>query len=637
MDERDDEVGDVPPPDDAGPETASDDLTTAGGDQAWIPRPAADGDDLQAIAPLGYSGEWQGDDWSSASRHATTWSAELPRWLATLDGSRTRREYEKAVTYFFHTLGVPNELDNLTFDLLLAYRGSLALRADRQLADARGGVVNARAARSKAPAKPLRAADAPQHLPSGADASADTDAHAQPDANDPESGGGGTSLGSALSPATVNIRLTALRQFLVHCSLWGRIPHLDPERIRAALRRLRIERRRPYQILAEPEWAAFLRTARAPATEVRGENLAGVTQADTSSPPGGWAPDRPLPTRRASSDAHEHVARSDGGTPATARVGQAPGGLWGVTRAARNHDQARGRATLPAANRLAADVRVAGASPRQSTGDRADSRPSTVSTTRSRTSPDTSRGRRHDDGRIRSRAGLTGERTALRDHALLALALTTGLRAVELCGLDVGDLTREWHAGAEEWWLALPDAKTKGQHGGRTLPLTPVLITTLMEYLRASGRRWEDENDRRTPLFLSNRRLDAGDPDQHDAGPDERSGQPRARLSTGQVRRIVDRVETQWRATSGEGIAEGRSISPHALRHSTAVALLEGNDRAARPPASVEHVRGWLGHFDIRTTQGYLAHLDARRHRRPFAIRLEAGTEDRTGDRENTD
>ena len=77
---------------------------------------------------------------------------------------------------------------------------------------------------------------------------------------------------------------------------------------------------------------------------------------------------------------------------------------------------------------------------------------------------------------IRSRAGLTGERTAPRDHALLALALATGLRAIELASLDVGDLSREWHAGQEEWWLVLPDSKTKGQSGGRTLPLAPELV-----------------------------------------------------------------------------------------------------------------------------------------------------------------
>jgi integrase len=234
---------------------------------------------------------------------------------------------------------------------------------------------------------------------------------------------------------------------------------------------------------------------------------------------------------------------------------------------------------------------------------------------------------------IRSKAGLTGKRTALRDHALLALALATGLRAIELASLDVGDLSREWRAGQVEWWLVLPDSKTKGQHGGRTLPLAPELVAVLRNYVEASGRHWERPEDHETPLFLSGplrtlpvvqsrtARRRASD------GSETQPKQPFRRLSLSQIRLIVDRVEAQWHALyEGEGAKRGgraggaRRISPHALRHSTAIALLEGNQASGRPPASVEHVRGWLGHLDIRTTQGYLAHLDARRHRRPFTL-----------------
>ncbi len=57
------------------------------------------------------------------------WHDELPRWLASLNPGRTTREYEKAVAYFFQTPGVPQYVDDITFDLLLAYRGALALRA----------------------------------------------------------------------------------------------------------------------------------------------------------------------------------------------------------------------------------------------------------------------------------------------------------------------------------------------------------------------------------------------------------------------------------------------------------------------------------------------------------------------------
>src|SRR5262249_13710136 len=109
----------------------------------------------------------------------------------------------------------------------------------------------------------------------------------------------------------------------------------------------------------------------------------------------------------------------------------------------------------------------------------------------------------------------------------------------------------------------------------------------------------------------------------------ERAGSPiGARLTQRQIERIVDRIENQWIASrsvdaelSGTMVVGGtRAISPHSSRHRPALGRLEGNAAAGRPPASVEHVRGWLGHFDIRTTQGYLAHLDARRHRRPLTI-----------------
>jgi transposase len=49
-----------------------------------------------------------------------TWQQELPRYLATLDNPRTRREYEKAIAAFFRVPGVPEELAALTPDGLQA-------------------------------------------------------------------------------------------------------------------------------------------------------------------------------------------------------------------------------------------------------------------------------------------------------------------------------------------------------------------------------------------------------------------------------------------------------------------------------------------------------------------------------------
>lgn len=469
------------------------------------------------------------------------WLGQLPRWLATLNPGRTPREYEKAVGYFFETPGVPIKLADLTFDLLLAYRGALALRA------APSGRSSPRAAHQPNVQARIHGSRVGGLLDGG---------HTTDNADAPESDAGM----KPLAPATVNIRLTALRQFLVHCALVGVLPQLTTERIRLALRRLAIERRRPYQVLAESEWAGFLEAALLPARvaahaqgKVPGEGLVGPGPDD-----GGV---------------------DDAGNPEAA----AQQGPWGRTRAERlesapasGTDDAGGRGDRKAAPKLP-----------------------------------------------KSRAGLTGARTAQRDHALLSLALATGLRAIELSLLDIGDLSREWHGGQEEWWLVLPDEKTKGQRGGRTLPLAPQLVEVLLAYVRSTGRRWEDERDRKTPLFL---RLHGGG--RRRQGENQSAHSERAaRLTVRQIEYIVDRVESLWlaelsaAASARRGIVgETRLISPHSLRHSTAIALLEGDAGAGRIPASVEHVRGWLGHYDIRTTQGYLAHLEARRHRRPFAI-----------------
>jgi integrase len=484
------------------------------------------------------------------------WLFESQRWLATLNPGRTQGEYQKAVSYFFTTPGVPQQLAALTFDLLLAYRGALAMRAT-----------------AHTETQPRRSARSGPRAGLSGVASAQLEGHRGETAGTAETTESGVSGGTsaqnhpgALSPATVNIRLTALRQFLVYCALYASVISLTPDQIRAALRRLSVERRRPYQTLAEPEWAQFLAAARLPAEWQSG--AASGAQAGSQEP-----------------------AR--------------PAGPWGVPRAVREE----ARQFAEKRGRLHEEAYVD-----DTVGDGMD-------------------GKQARREVIRSRAGLTGARTAPRDHALLALALATGLRAIELAALDVGDLSREWRAGQEEWWLVLPDSKTKGQSGGRTLPLALELVQILRDYLEITGRHWERPEDRETPLFLSGAGKNLRAPQTRIArqrAAETSDAQPKPafhRLSPGQIRLIVDRVETQWQALyagadrkHGRRSGDSRRISPHALRHSTAIALLEGNQANGRPPASVEHVRGWLGHLDIRTTQGYLAHLDARRHRRPFTL-----------------
>ena len=504
--------------------------------------PASHSDDAEML-PQVFTTAASGD--TAGEPRSPVWWREVPRWLATLNSGRTQREYEKAVSYFFQTPGVPEELRELTFDLLLAYRGALAVRATPP-------------ERGRSYQSPLQKRKQASHQRSLGTSMYTPKSLGDPDQQAHQSGkrrsNASEASGSPLAPATVNIRLTALRQFLTFCIAVGSIDHLTPDRVRMALRRLQIERRRPYQVLAEPEWEDFLRIAAIPATRV------------TAPTPGDKA----------------HSQKS---------------GPWGISRAER-----------------AAQIEKAAIT--ESSGDEPDENDLTEA---------------HDANTlVRARSGLTGKYTAERDHALLALALATGLRAIELSLLDVGDLTRDSVDNHDEWWLILPDAKTKGQHGGRTLPLASSTVQILMTYIAATARHWVDANDRLTPLFVSGRVHPSSGA--HGAEVEEVPSLAYTRLSPGHIRRIVDRVETQWRAARGESggrasDGETRAISPHALRHSTAVALLEGNKALGRPPASVEHVRGWLGHFDIRTTQGYLAHLESKRNRKPFTLAVEPGLE----------
>jgi integrase/recombinase XerD len=139
-----------------------------------------------------------------------------------------------------------------------------------------------------------------------------------------------------------------------------------------------------------------------------------------------------------------------------------------------------------------------------------------------------------------------------RDHALLLTAVHTGLRVSELTGLTIADT----HLGDG------PHLRCHGKgRKERCTPLTPDAAKILRTWLKERGGQPED------PLFPSRRGT---------------------RLSRDAVARLVA-VHAETAARACPSIA-GKHVTPHTLRHSTAMALL-------RAGVDTSVIALWLGHF----------------------------------------
>lgn len=150
-----------------------------------------------------------------------------------------------------------------------------------------------------------------------------------------------------------------------------------------------------------------------------------------------------------------------------------------------------------------------------------------------------------------------------RDHALLYVAIQTGLRVSELTGLQHGDV--ELGAGAHIRCLG------KGRKQ-RCTPLTSKTVTVL--------RTWLDEHrDSASPLFPNSRRTP---------------------LSRDAVARLVTRHTVTARSTCPS--LNSKNVTPHVLRHTCAMQLL-------RAGIDTSVIALWLGHESPKTTQIYL-HAD---------------------------
>lgn len=151
-----------------------------------------------------------------------------------------------------------------------------------------------------------------------------------------------------------------------------------------------------------------------------------------------------------------------------------------------------------------------------------------------------------------------------RDYALLAVAVQTGLRVSELTGLRCGDV--ELGSGAHVRCMG------KGRKA-RCTPLSAQTVIILSEWLQ------------------------------------ERKGQPLDPLFPTSRGNALSRDAVALRVTKHTGTAEkhcpslqSKTVSPHVLRHSAAMSLLQAG-------VDCTVIALWLGHEQTRTTDAYV-HAD---------------------------
>ena len=154
--------------------------------------------------------------------------------------------------------------------------------------------------------------------------------------------------------------------------------------------------------------------------------------------------------------------------------------------------------------------------------------------------------------------------TGRRDHALLMPACQTGLRATELTSLTTGDV----HPGTGPHVSCLGKGRKQ-----RITPLTAATVAVLAGWLAERGGLPAD------PLFITRR------------------GTPLSRDAL--ERRIARYAATA--ALSCPALRE-KKVSPHVLRHSAAMRLLNAG-------VDTTVIALWMGHENVATTQVYI-HAD---------------------------
>ena len=151
-----------------------------------------------------------------------------------------------------------------------------------------------------------------------------------------------------------------------------------------------------------------------------------------------------------------------------------------------------------------------------------------------------------------------------RDHALLTLATQTGLRVSELTSLTIADA----HLGTGPHVYCTGKGRKE-----RCTPLTATTVAVLASWLTERGGHDPD------PLFCTRR------------------GSP---LSRDAVERLLAKHITT--ATRTCPSLQAKTVSPHTLRHSAAMALLHSG-------VDTTVIALWLGHESTASTRAYM-HAD---------------------------
>ena len=150
-----------------------------------------------------------------------------------------------------------------------------------------------------------------------------------------------------------------------------------------------------------------------------------------------------------------------------------------------------------------------------------------------------------------------------RDKAMLELLYATGIRASELINLNIKDLN-----------LRSGVLYCRGSKGVRSIPVYPSAVVAVSDYIyRMRGLITGPESG--NALFVN--------------------------LNGGRLTR-----QGFWKIVKGYATETGitKEITPHTLRHSFALHLLENG-------ASVKDIQTMMGHADISSTQVYVQLLDS--------------------------